>query len=128
MIGKIRLKALMKMHESCTVSTILTNCEEWLLNKGKREGFQKIELYSLKTILNVPVTTPNPANCYITGFLLTPLKIDKRQLNYLKTLTDQPAHDWNRRRLNVLRNPGSGGASEIDQKLEEFHRCTEPFL
>ena len=30
---KIRLKALLKMHNSCTIATLLTNCETWVLKK-----------------------------------------------------------------------------------------------
>ena len=84
-IRKMQLRALIKMHETCTVATLLANCEAWLLNKGEREKLQKIELWALKKILNVPITTPTPAIWFITGFLMTPILIDKCQLNYLKT-------------------------------------------
>ena len=35
--------------------------ETWILNKVERERLQKIELWALKKIINVPVTTPTPA-------------------------------------------------------------------
>ena len=93
-LKKIQLKALMKMHESCTSATLLTNCETWILNKGEREKLSKIELWALKKILKVPVTTPTPAIWYLTGLLMTPINIDKRQLTYLKTILDRPTDDW----------------------------------
>ena len=40
-IKKIRLRALMKLHDTCTVPTLLANCETWLLKKGEREQLQK---------------------------------------------------------------------------------------
>ena len=55
-IRKMQLKALIKMHETCTLATLLANCETWLLNKGEREKIQKIELRALKKILNVPLS------------------------------------------------------------------------
>ena len=82
----IKKIALMKLYETCILSTLLTNCETWVLNKGERDWIQKIELRALKKFLNVPVTTPTPAIWFTTGFLLTPVLIDKHQLLYLKTL------------------------------------------
>ena len=117
----MQLKALIKMHETCTVATLLANCKTWLLNKGEREKLQKIELRALKKILNVPITTPTPAIWFITSFLMTPILIDKRQLNYLKTILDRPNDDWTKQMLYVLRNLGSGWASQIDKRLEEYN-------
>ena len=113
-------RALLKMHETCTLATLLTNCESWTLNKGEREQIQKIELWALKKILNVPVTTPTPTIWFITGFLLTPILIDKRQLIYLKTLLDRPDHDWTKRMLHVLNKTDIGWASQINKKLNEY--------
>ena len=120
-IKKIQLKALMKMHETCTVATLLTNCEGWVLNKGEREKLQKIELWALKKILNIPITTPTPAIWFLTGLIMTPIQIDKRQLIYLKTILDRPTEDWTRKMLHILRNLGTGWASQIDKKLEEYN-------
>ena len=60
-IKKTELKALMKLQETCILATLLTNCETWVLNKGERDRIQKIELWALKKILSVLVTTPTPA-------------------------------------------------------------------
>ena len=77
-IKKLQTKALIKLHETCTLATLITNCETWTLNKGEREKLQKIELWALKKMLNVPVPTPTPAIWFITGFLLTPMLIAHR--------------------------------------------------
>ena len=85
-IKKIEMYALLKMHETNTLQILLTNCETWVLNKGERDKLDKIELWALKKILDIPVTTPTAAVIYITGTLLTSLRVDQRQLFYLKTL------------------------------------------
>ena len=85
-IRKIQLKALLKLHETCTIPALLANSETWLLNKGERMKLQRIQLWALKKLLNVPVTTPTPAIWFVTGLLMTPILIDRRQLIYLKTL------------------------------------------
>ena len=120
-INRIEVKALTKLHETCILSTLLTNCETWVLNKGERDRIQKIELWALKKLLNVPVTTPTPAIWFTTGNLLTPILIDKRQLLYLKTLLDRPNHDWTRQMLFVLKKTDIGWASQINRKLEEYN-------
>ena len=62
-IRKIQLKALIKLHETCTLPMLLANCETWTLNKGEREKFQKIELWALK---KDPKRPNNHANaCYM---------------------------------------------------------------
>ena len=75
---KMQLKALLKMHNAKTVASLLTNCETWVLNKSEREKLEKIELWALKQILDVPKTTPTPAIWYVTGTLMTSILIDKR--------------------------------------------------
>ena len=120
-IKKIEMKALLRLHETCTLASLLTNCETWTLNKGERDKLQKIELWALKKILGIPITTPTPAIWFITGYLLTPILIDRRQLNYLKTLLDRPDNDWTRQMLHVLKKTNSGWASQINNKLMEYN-------
>ena len=120
MIQRIELTALLKLHETCTLATLLTNSETWTLNQGERQRLQKIELWALKKILNVPITTPTPAIWFATGFLLTPILIDRRQLIYLKTLLDRPNKDWTKQMLYTLDKTNIGWASHIKKKLIEY--------
>ena len=94
---KMQLKALLKMHNACTVASPLTNCEIWVLNKGEWEKLEKIELWALKKILDVSKTTPTPAIWYIIG-----------QLLYLKTILDRPDQDWTKLMLNCLQKDDIG--------------------
>ena len=122
-IKNIQMRALLKLHETCTVVMLLSNCETWTLNKGEREYIQKIELWALKKILHVPITTPTPAIWFLTGFLMTPIKIDKKQLLYLKTLLNRPEHEWTKQMLLVLKRNGIGRAAQRDKILERY--CLE---
>ena len=51
---------------------------------------------------------------------MTPIHVDKRQLTYLKTILDRPTDDWTRQMLYVLKDLGTGWASQIGKKLEEY--------
>ena len=117
---KIQLKSLIKMHNACTVSGLLTNCETWVLNKTEREKIERIELWALKKILDVPKTTPTPAIWYITGSLTTSILIDKRQLLYLKTILDRPDQEPTLQMLNSLLEDDIGWPNQINKKLEEY--------
>ena len=81
---KMQLKALLKMHNARTMASMLTNCETWVLNKGEREKLEKIELWALKKILDVPKTTPTPAIWYITGSLTISILLTKDNYFTLK--------------------------------------------
>ena len=120
MFRKIQLKALLKMHNARTMAILLTNCETWVLNKGEREKLEKIELWALKKILDVPKTTPTPAIWYLTGTLTTSILIDKRQLLYLKTLLDKPEQDWYKKMLYCLEKDDIGWPNQINRRLEEY--------
>ena len=91
------------MHNSCTVAGLLTNCKTWVLNKGERGKLERIELWALKRLLNLPKTTPTAAIWHITGLLITTILIDKRQLMYLKILLNRPDDDWTKRMFNCLK-------------------------
>ena len=108
------------MHNARTMASMLTNCETWVLNKGEREKLEKIELWALKKILDVPKTTPTPAIWYITGLLTTSILIDKRQLLYIKTILDRPDQDPNKKMLICLNNDDIGWPKQINEKLEEY--------
>ena len=119
-IRKIHMKALLKMHETCTIPTLLSNCESWIINSTERGKIQRIELWALKKLLNVPKTTPTPAIWHVTGLLMTDIHIDKRQLLYLKTILDRPTDDWTKQMLLVLKKNDIGWARQINKLLEAY--------
>ena len=108
------------MHNSCTVAGLLTNCETWVLNKGERGKLERIELWALKRLLNLPKTTPTAAIWHITGLLITTILIDKRQLMYLKILLNRPDDDWTKRMFNCLKLDNIGWAKQMNNLLETY--------
>ena len=117
---KIKLTALLRMHNSCTIATLLTNCETWVLNQSEKNKLEKIELWALKEILDLPKTTPTPAIWYVTGHLLTSILIDKRQMLYLKTLLDRPNEDWTKKMFDCLNREDIGWVKHIRKTLEKY--------
>ena len=116
----IQLKALLKMHNSCTVAALLTNSETWVLNQSEKTKIERIELWALKQILDVPITTPTAAIWYITGFLMTTILIDKRQMLYLKTILDRPNEDWTKKMFDSLCRDDIGWVKQIKQTLLNY--------
>ena len=108
------------MHTSCTVAGLLTNCETWVLNKGDRSKIERIELWALKRILNLPKTTPTPAIWHITGFLITSILIDRRQFLYLKILLSRPQDDWTKKMFDCLKRDDIGWVKQMRNLLEEY--------
>ena len=117
---KIQLKALIKLHNCCTIPMLLSNSETWILNKTERNKIERIELWALKKILGVPKTTPTAAIWHTTGLLTTSTLIDKRQMIYLKTLLDKPETDWTALMLKSLENDNIGWSRQINKTLEVY--------
>ena len=98
------------MHNCCTMASLLTNCETWILNKAERNKIERIELWALKRIFDVPITTPTAAIWFLSGHLMTSILIDKRQMLYLKILLNRPEHDWTRQMFECLEKDDIGWA------------------
>ena len=116
----MQLKALLRMHNACTIPSLLTNCETWVLNKSEKCKLERIELWALKRILNIPKTTPTAAIWHVTGMLLTSVLIDKRQLLYLKHILNRNNEDWLKKMFYCLKEDNIGWAKQIFATLEEY--------
>ena len=116
----IRLQALLKMHNCCTMAGFLTNCETWIIDKNERNKLERIELWALKRILDVPKTTPTAAIWHVTGMLMTSILIDKRQLLYLKKILNKPDENWIKQMFCCLAKDNIGWAKQILKTLAEY--------
>ena len=117
---KIELAVCIRLHEKVTVPMMLNNSETWTLTKMDLKEMEKIELWALKRILNVPRTTPSVAICFVTGTLYAEIRIDERQLLYLqKILTREESH-WTFHLLKTLDMHSIGWAQQIRTKLGEY--------
>ena len=110
-------KTLIELHETISIPSLLNNCESWLLTKQDLIDLEKIEIWSLKRILNLPPKTPTAAVRFETGTLLMELRIDKMQLLYLHKILQRPADHWTHHILNTLDQMKIGWAEEIKKKI-----------
>ena len=85
-----------------------------------RKKFEKMELWALKRILNLPRTTPTAAVRFVTGIIFTELRIDQKQLIYLQRILKRDHDHWTYHMLNTLDLMSIGWAHQIRQKLNEY--------
>jgi hypothetical protein len=111
---------LLKLQETMTVPVILTNCETWTLKKSDRAMLDKMEIWALKKLIGLPKTTPTPAVLFTTGTLMTSLRVDQRQLIYLRRLLCRNDDNWAKQTFFQLEKMKTGWASHMKQLLEEY--------
>ena len=107
---KIETAVLLKLHDSVTLPALLYGAETWLLTSEDRKRVDRMELWAWKHMLNLPITTPTPAVIFSTGALYASIRIDIRQLIYLKTLLSKPNDHWAYELLGKLNNNNTGWA------------------
>ena len=117
---KIETAVLLKLHDSVTLPALLYGAETWLLTSDERKRVDKMELWAWKHMLNLPVTTPTPAVVFSTGALYASIRIDIRQLIYLKTLLSKPKGHWAYESLAKLDNNQTGWAKQINSILVKW--------
>ena len=81
---------------------------------------ERIELWALKRILDVPKTTSSAAIWHVTGMLMTSILIDKRQMLYLKKILNKPDDNWLKQMMNCLIKDNIGWAKQIQKMLTEY--------
>ena len=111
---------LIELHETISIPSLLNNSESWLLTTTNTQELERIEVWALKRILNLPPKTPNAAIRYETGTLFVEVRIDQRQFTYLHKVLQRPEEHWTRHMLITLNEIGIGWASEINRKLREY--------
>ena len=117
---KMGSKTLIDLHEIINIPSLLNNAESWVLNEGDIKQLEKIELWCLKRILNLPPTTPTAALRYETNTLLVKMRIDKIQLLYLHKVLSRVDDHWTKHILNTLNAMNIGWSVEINKRLKEY--------
>ena len=51
---KVEVRTLLKLHESISIPSMLTNCETWVLTEADKNILDTAEIKSTKGILNLP--------------------------------------------------------------------------
>ena len=117
---RISAGQLVKLHKTINVASLLYNCESWVLNKTECLKLERAELWALKQILHLPMTTPSVAIRFITGTLYTGISSSVKQLNYLhKVLCHEESH-WTLHLLRTLDEKQYGWAGMIREKLAAY--------
>ena len=117
---KIELNVCLKLHEIMTIPMMLNNCESWILTQSDRNELEKMELWALKRLVNLPRTTPSVAVRVITGTLYTEERIDEKQLIFLQKILKRDSSHWTHHVLNILNIHSIGWAHHIHEKLREY--------
>ena len=71
---KLQSRLLIELHETISVPSLLNNSESWLLGKTDQIELEKIEIWGLKRLLNLPPKTPTAAVRYETGTLFVEIR------------------------------------------------------
>ena len=122
---KLKSSMLIELHESISIPSLLNNSESWLLNATNLHELEKIEVWALKRILNLPPKTPTAALRYETGTLFVEVRIDQRQLIYLHKVLQRSEEHWTHHILKILNKMNIGWAAEINKKLTEYELITD---
>ena len=122
---KLQSRLLIELHETISVPSLLNNSESWLLGKTDLIELEKIEIWGLKRLLNLPPKTPTAAVRYETGTLFVEIRIDQRQLMYLHKVLQRNEHHWTRHILKILNEMDLGWSEEINKKLKKYELDTD---
>ena len=122
---RIEVKVLLRLHESVTIPTLLSSAETWTLNCEEIKMVNKMEIWALKRMFQLPLTTPSPAIIYMTGTLYTEIRVKQKQLLYLHKILKKGQDNWVRQTLMTLRDNRAGWAKEIIKTLESWQLETE---
>jgi hypothetical protein len=117
---KVEVSTTLNLHEKVTVKMILHNSETWVLTKTDEQTIEKIDLWCLKRILNLPRTTPSAAVRFTTGTMYIKVRIDMIQMLYLQKILKREVSNWTRKMLTVLDDLEIGWAEMIRKKLVDY--------
>ena len=117
---QIEVQTVIKLHEIITIPTMLHNAECWLMTKTECLKYERMEIWALRRLLNLPEKTPCVAIRFVTGTLFTKVRIDQKQLLYLKRILDRGSENWTCQVLQALDTENIGWAPMIREKLNEY--------
>ena len=125
-LQRMRTKNILQLHETFTISAILTNCETWTLTKTDRNKLDKMEIWAYKKLLGLPVTTPTAAVIFETRSMFTSIRVINKQLKYLHIVLSRSDVDLCKRSmLDEIKN-SSGWGAYIMKILDECELPTTP--
>ena len=122
--SEIGTSVILELHETNTLSALLTNCESWTLLKKEKENLEQMEIQSIKLLFDLPAHTPTPALIYTFGLLYTSIRVEKRQLHYLwKVANRNPSH-WTHKALSQVMIREVGWGKACNETLKKYNLPT----
>ena len=122
---EIGTKVLMELHDTTTLSALLTNSESWTLNKKENGDLEQMETQSIKLLFDLPSHTPTPALIYTFGLLYTSLRVQKRQLLYLWKVVNRDHEHWTLKALTQVMSKNIGWGKSINGVLAKHNLPTD---
>ena len=119
-MGKIALSASLKLHEIVTIPMMTYNCETWIMTQSDVKELEKMELWALKRLLNLPKTTPTAGVRYETKTLFAEIRIDEKQFLYLHKILKRDTSHWTHHMLKILDAHSIGWATQIRRKIHDY--------
>ena len=123
-LNEIGTTVIMELHETNTLSALLTNCESWTLLKKDKEDLEQMEIQSIKLLFDLPAHTPTPALLYTFGLLYTALRVEKRQLSYLWKVAHRDPDHWTFIALSQLMSKEVGWGKACKEILHKYNLPT----
>ena len=109
-MSQVETQVLLTLHETVTVSSLLYNSETWPLNSQSRKEVDKMEIWALKSIFGLPKTTPTAAIIYCAGTIYASIRVEIKQLIYLRKVLCKPEEHWTKMTLYMLKDYHIGWA------------------
>ena len=116
----LEMETLFKLYETVNMPILLHNSETWIMTKTDKQSLEKIDMWSLKKMISLPITTPSPAIKYETGTLYIQVKIDIKQMMFLWKILQKPSTSWQYQTLHELDRYNIGWAKQIRVTLSEY--------
>ena len=114
---EIGTSVILELHETTTLSALLTNSESWSLNKTEKLDLERIEIQSVKLLFDLPAHIPTPALIYAFGLLYTSLRVEQRQLVYLWKVAQREAQHWTKKTLSHVMTKNIGWGKSMNEIL-----------
>lgn len=124
-MSKIQVSVLLKLHETNNIPILLHNSETWILSKTDIQVLEKIDMWALKRMLNLPRTTPSNAIRHMTGTSYIKTRIEIKQCNYLWKILRRPPDSWIHHTFQVLCRHEIGWAKQVHAILEDYGLTTD---
>ena len=114
------MNTILKLHEACTIPTLLYGLESVLLTKKEYDDIEKINSRIMKRIIDTPESTPLELILMETDSTTTKCKIDERQMmDYLK---------GRRKNIDTDNIPKDNWHKKVQQTMNEYYINEEIIL